>query len=751
MKFLINGPKGIEQREIPDEFIPEDSFFAGMKRKWEAENNMTDKDNEKVFKLEMDLDEFDVISDYLTSHVLPHSSWFETLNIYVKDEYIESICQEEYMRKNMYKPGYENDPININPYYGLVKLDENIWNDIIECIKENEVPNENILFREAKLKPHPWKTVQHNLRSIEKINNVFIAGGRVFSLLFDTKYGDTDFFIYGVTEKEAEDKIGEVCREVEDRRSIVRNGNAVTFKSKSYSTYQVVLRLYRTPSEIIHGFDIDGCCMGTDGKDIYITRRCLYSLKKGFNTVNFERLSPSYTYRLVKYSKKGMKIRDTHFVRANVKVIPNEDFFFYGGFNFGFEPFVYYFPRINDRMSLKKKILNSLKGIDFLIFVEEYNNRFKYIADFIFMNKGVDRFVNIQYIFDGEAHLYKNVSREGSYYLVNEYKRGDVDTTLTRPSDNEHPEEHSDEEEEREHCNIDVYKDTPFDILKKAYPGCPKSEINAFLKKVNSYVPLVKDEEIEKRLIEKGYTKLRTYEGVNEIKGINKSLEVSDYFTNQVCSLLKCDIKWMINHRINLDAIKELISFPEESEESLEGYFNYKVDSKIEIILKHHGIERLYEGEFRLINAGKYIEIYDNKGSFVNRGKVIYLHYCYINGVKVDRERITPDNFERFSSGVIVKIDACDYKVEISVCKVRWTYISKQKSYELISFNSLYYVLHVNDKIYSFLEKVGKVSFKRDVSFKITNPGEQMTNTFNVLVLEDNNEWYNGKYYNYSS
>jgi len=59
--------------------------------------------------------------------------------------------------------------------------------------------------------------------------------------------------------------------------------------------------------------------MGTDGNDIYLTRRCLFSLIFGYNTVNFGRLSPSYEWRLSKYGFRGMKVRIPGFDRSKVR------------------------------------------------------------------------------------------------------------------------------------------------------------------------------------------------------------------------------------------------------------------------------------------------------------------------------------------------------------------------------------------------------------------------------------------------
>ena len=98
-----------------------------------------------------------------------------------------------------------------------------------------------------------------------------------------------------------------------------RTANAITFiDRRSKLEVQVILRLYQTPSEVIHGFDVDSCCFAYDGESIWMTHRAHYAIKSGFNTVNFERLSPSYEMRLIKYGTRGMPVKIPNFSRKQV-------------------------------------------------------------------------------------------------------------------------------------------------------------------------------------------------------------------------------------------------------------------------------------------------------------------------------------------------------------------------------------------------------------------------------------------------
>lgn len=49
----------------------------------------------------------------------------------------------------------------------------------------------------------------------------------------------------------------------------VRGLRAITFVSEfPYRKVQIVLRLYKTLAEVLHGFDVDACSMGFDGHTV---------------------------------------------------------------------------------------------------------------------------------------------------------------------------------------------------------------------------------------------------------------------------------------------------------------------------------------------------------------------------------------------------------------------------------------------------------------------------------------------------
>ena len=71
---------------------------------------------------------------------------------------------------------------------------------------------------------------------------------------------------------------------------------------------QLIFRLYIAPTEIVHGFDLD--CVGVlyDGAKLWATERTLYAIEHKINWFDPTRASPSYAYRLAKYTIRGFSI-----------------------------------------------------------------------------------------------------------------------------------------------------------------------------------------------------------------------------------------------------------------------------------------------------------------------------------------------------------------------------------------------------------------------------------------------------------
>lgn len=175
-----------------------------------------------------------------------------------------------------------------------------------------------------------------------------------------------DNIYYGIISRQKHIQINNLLEDlIVTVTECTRTANAITFKNKD-SEAQVILRSYQTFSEILHGFDVDSCCLGFDGNDIWMTQRAYFALKNGYNTVNFNRLSPSYELRLAKYGCRGMAIKINNFYVDNINKEVLSD----------------YLVNIKDnkttRFYLNHAHLSKLHNIDKLLYLEYYCERYNY-------------------------------------------------------------------------------------------------------------------------------------------------------------------------------------------------------------------------------------------------------------------------------------------------------------------------------------------------------------------------------------
>lgn len=143
---------------------------------------------------------------------------------------------------------------------------------------------------------------------IQYRKNFIIAGGAVVDAIYTSKPKDIDFFAV-----ESDDfSVNEFKRVIGNVFSD-RFFDCLSFKNSiasKISNKTFIKRLYKSPSQVVHGFDLDACCIYiTHEGNVYATERCLFSWITGGNTVNFDRMSSSYERRLCKYETlKGFEI-----------------------------------------------------------------------------------------------------------------------------------------------------------------------------------------------------------------------------------------------------------------------------------------------------------------------------------------------------------------------------------------------------------------------------------------------------------
>ncbi|CAH0056898.1 unnamed protein product, partial [Clonostachys solani] len=134
---------------------------------------------------------------------------------------------------------------------------------------------------------------------------------------------DVDLFIWGLDEQAAVEKIAKIESCVRNcilaETTTIRTKNAITIVSQYPTRHiQIVLRLYKSVSEILTGFDVDCSCFAFDGTQVYATPRGITSFCLQTNTIDLSRRSPSYESRLAKYARRGFEIFYADFDRKRI-------------------------------------------------------------------------------------------------------------------------------------------------------------------------------------------------------------------------------------------------------------------------------------------------------------------------------------------------------------------------------------------------------------------------------------------------
>lgn len=447
--------------KIPKELIPLNSYLyklitvIGISVNKDVEGNIIISESSEIIPT------FDAIYDYLVNGILPSIEYinnFDYFGLNYITDYQLILFLEDFMRDKMYQPEYASYSFNTNKYHHLIKIDREMWKYMVVP----NIKNPNFLFGNHPPVKSKWKYIEKNLNKLNELlinDNIFIAGGSIFSILFGTHSSDIDIFLYGIDSVDAKDTIKKIYKMLSNKSrgylnagilksegnfggiyrnaqqfpeeiaidiilssrnnlnkrghieshnnvysidddldvhyfnrynfNITRTKNALTFSFgyfENIKDYQIILRLYQTPSEILHGFDVDCCCMGYNRDGLWMTQRCLYSLTYGYNTVNFNRMSPSYEYRLAKYGTRGMAIKVQNFDRSNINIESIGNIYEKTTYDTGYDSeydsgfysdFTIYRYLKNDqhkslipRPSYKKIPSFRLKGLDILIYLE---------------------------------------------------------------------------------------------------------------------------------------------------------------------------------------------------------------------------------------------------------------------------------------------------------------------------------------------------------------------------------------------
>ncbi|KAB8238727.1 ankyrin repeat protein [Aspergillus alliaceus] len=194
------------------------------------------------------------------------------------------------------------------------------YGDPAVASKLEEFRNNFNIFSEGSLSDMDWSNVvvagSAVVTCLMPVPEEYRGSKRALRQFYHDKYApasDVDLFLYGLTEEQAIEKIKQIEEKIRNailyETTTIRTKNTITIVSQYPTRHvQIVLRIYKSISEILTGFDVDCSCAAFDGKQVYVSPRALAAYITQANTIDLTRRSPSYENRLSKYSHRGFEI-----------------------------------------------------------------------------------------------------------------------------------------------------------------------------------------------------------------------------------------------------------------------------------------------------------------------------------------------------------------------------------------------------------------------------------------------------------
>lgn len=156
-------------------------------------------------------------------------------------------------------------------------------------------------------------------------NNILLAGGSIYSILYGLPVADLDLFIYGLDLESAKKRVTEtvqyLCDWANDKdypyyvvktsglvRVIAHPSNPFGAGEGECIEVQLIPRLYGNIGEILYGFDLGSSAVGYDGKQLYFSLLGRYAFINSANIIDVQRCSRTYATRLLKYGKRGFSV-----------------------------------------------------------------------------------------------------------------------------------------------------------------------------------------------------------------------------------------------------------------------------------------------------------------------------------------------------------------------------------------------------------------------------------------------------------
>ncbi|KAJ7175590.1 hypothetical protein C8R46DRAFT_891456 [Mycena filopes] len=223
-----------------------------------------------------------------------------------------------------------------------IALPASVLNNSVRTITRLDYPGFKIMDQQREHQLNILPSTESFRHSFENLSqgllrnldwkNVFVAGGIILgtltsidpSLSKQWEHSDIDIYIYGLSPVDANKKMMDIFDTfrsnipLHTRTIIVKNSKTVTL----YANYplrriQIVLKLVKSPRDVLLNFDLDICAMGWDGSSVWMLPRAARALETGFNTFTMSLIQGHYLsdrraskgQRLFKYAARGYGIR----------------------------------------------------------------------------------------------------------------------------------------------------------------------------------------------------------------------------------------------------------------------------------------------------------------------------------------------------------------------------------------------------------------------------------------------------------
>ena len=145
-------------------------------------------------------------------------------------------------------------------------------------------------------------------------NNMLLAGGSVCCLTmgFDIKQSDYDIFLIGQSNHlESIINLSIHLKSKLNNLKLFRTINCITMTGVDENgthIIQVILRQFKTPADVLYGFDLDIAAIGWTGNDLIMSSRGLFGVQYCANILDLRDHRSSYEHRVEKYFSRGVDL-----------------------------------------------------------------------------------------------------------------------------------------------------------------------------------------------------------------------------------------------------------------------------------------------------------------------------------------------------------------------------------------------------------------------------------------------------------